>query len=281
MDVALLKRRRISLLSPDEDGCGLTSSESDTAGVAGSGLTGVECICRSKGRSRQKGTRRDSLIFNSPCSKKRAPQGNNKSKTIFDRSAINRMQKLKRQKVFNKGRGSLKDAESGVTQLDSLLWDGDYDLLDLEGDDDFALQNNEVAQKNFHAILETERCDGEDLFAGDEKRGEGKEKAVEGSLKDGGSPEQKSQRYVRAEEANGSGVRNRSYSMNSEVHWETEGIPTPNVVHFGPRTSPQKRNLQRRFDIYLFPLSQHNLLKLIAVALVGIFICVFYQNVIN
>lgn len=302
MDVELLKRRRISILSPDDR---MTSSESDNVASAD-----LPCICKpaastSSGGSGNKAkgrvTRRDSLIYNSPCRKRRSSYARQGSGGHFDRSAINRMQKQKRQKVFNKARQSLKEPElpgSGAGQLESLMWDGQYDLGDLAGGEEFAAVNDDAMLENFHAILETERCDGEDLFGNEdggeekvikEEEEEDKEKTGERQaiVEESGQGQHlavttpMTRSFDRSGGGGGSAMQSRSYSINSGVYWGNERIPTPAVVHISPRGNQGAVALHRgKWNLNLIPMSAQNLLQLIAILLIGIFVCVFYQNVL-
>lgn len=286
IDQELWNRRRISLLSPDE----ATSSESDNNAFV-TPASGDGCVCKGSGRpsKAQKAARRDSLIYNSPVRKK-----SGSSKGLYDRTAVNKWQKQKRQRVFNKARlGMMRDSEVGVptggrsTPLDSLAWDNQFDLLDLEGGagEDFGANDEEI-QQNFHEILKKERLDGEDLF---EPQGEVYEEgnkeghrttrteiSIERHAEDGKiSPPLLRSSFERSA---ASTVPSKSYSM----HWGSEQIPTASVVHFSPRServSVCQTGIEGmlRWDLNLIPMSQQNLLQLIAVVLIGIFVAIVYS----
>lgn len=325
LDMELMKRRRISLLSPDDE---ITSSESDNNAVAG---VGDPCICKlplqqlQRQANKAKVARRDSLLFNSPGKKKRSTFTQNPSKAHYDRTAISQWQKQKRQKVFNKQREVPRESEPGTggggggacsTQLDSLLWDGEFDLMDLEGPAQDFGTNNEQMQRNFQAVLQMERCDGEDLFEGQQQQRQPlSETNSEGNRTDddadheqddedilprteisierraddetGGEGLHLGPQLVRSsfEKSGASTIQSKSYSMNSGVYWGSERIPTASVVHLSPRSdggSPQQRRIWRvgtsKWDLNVIPLSQQNLLQLIAIVLMGILLCVVYQS---
>lgn len=329
LDAELMKRRRISLLSPDDDN--MTSSESDNNAYC----TPVATQCPCQGSQQQQPgivrasqklrlARRDSLTFHSPGRKKRSSQVvPHPSKAVYDRTTINRLQKQKRQKIFNTAREALRESEptttgstqgggggGGSTQVDSLLWDGQFDLMDLEGGAEDFGANNEEMRQNFHEILQLERCDGEDLFKGQpltpksgsvsERKGdEGDDDEIKGDEMGQQRLEVSIER--RAEEgevplllrnsferSGASTIQSKSYSMNSGVYWGNERIPTASVVHFSPRServtiSPQRKRdggmIGRWNDLNVIPMSQQNLLQLIAIVLIGIFVCIVFQGV--
>lgn len=288
LDVELMKRRRISLLSPDDE---MTSSESENNAFCTPASSGDPCICRASIPPLKVLLKsgRDSLVMNhSPGRRRRrASHATHPSKACYDRTAINRLQKQKRQKIFNKARGEgLRESETGVgrstggsTQLESLMWDAEYDLLDLEGQQpgqDFGA-NNEEKRQNFHEILQLERCDGEDLFNGQqqmltpremerraaawklqqqEKGEEQDDDAKEEAFEDDEDEREESEKVSierRADEgehqpntpllrnsferSGASTIQSKSYSMNSGVFWGSERIPTASVVNFSPRST--------------------------------------------
>lgn len=299
-DLELLKRRRISLLNPDD----VTSSESDNNAYGTPGTGEGDCDCKSRRASRAKVARRDSLIFNSPVARKK--KTTHPSRAIYDRSAINRLQKQKRQTIFNKARDMLATRESepgtngrGSTHLESLQWDGQFDLISLGADVGDFDANNEQLQKKFQEIILKERCDADDLFTGEVNKlvliqdddegdedlsGNGHGHRVEVSIER--QAEEPIESPLRSFEKSGaSTVPSKSYSMNSGVYWGNERIPTASIVHFSPRServtiTPDKSGGVGGMGINLrSPLSQENLLQLIVVVLFGILLCVVYQSV--
>lgn len=339
LDVELMKRRRISLLSPDDE---VTSSESENNAFCTPASPRDPCICRASIPPLKALLKsgRDSLVFNhSPGRRRRrGSHATNPSKACYDRTAINRLQKLKRQKIFNKARGEgLRESETGVarstggsTQLESLMWDAEYDLLDLEGQQpgqDFGANNDEKRQ-NFHEILQLERCDGEDLFSGlqqalspremakrvaawklqQQQKAEEQEQDddVEEEVfeNDDEEAEEKVSIERRADEgeqlpntsllrnsferSGASTIQSKSYSMNSGVYWGSERIPTASVVNFSPRSTERVkisptgrgRRMRIKWDLNVIPMSQQNLLQLIAIVLIGILLCVVYQSLV-
>lgn len=295
LDMELMKRRRISLLSPPDE-YRITSSEEDN----GEGRPADKCVCRpttstSKGKP-QRVTRRDSLIYSSPRRKKK-PASLQRAQTTLDRTTISKLQKLKRQKTFNQARDELQSIDGNH---DSLMWDDEYDMLDLdlaEGTEEFVVNNDEAIQGNFETIIEAERCDGEDLFeeikatpraiaiiVNTMEKGEGGQQQQPKRRSPTPPPTVTTTAAMRSFDQSGTSIQNKSYSINSGICNESK-LPMASVVHFSPRDdrahSPRSfLNGFQRADLNLVPLSQQNLLQLIVIVLVGIFFCIFYQNIV-
>lgn len=256
----LLRKRRISFLTT-----GIASSDTDDAEHGKSGKSTPTVTMTTTACTRHK----PSKVVRS----------------VMNRNMINRMQKMRRQSTFNRGRETLKFIETNQ----SVAWEDKYDFMNPQPTKKVSpRQNTKTECDNFEELASTRPCDVAELFPDKEERHQ--EKAKQDSA--GNDPMQATASLQVSGHRVNVSMSGKTHSIDSGLYLINDTIPQTSVLQLEARPSRTlevKRNgevvsgggnsIANDLHINVGSMPNQMLLQVIAIVLIAILVCVVYQNI--